>query len=372
MIRQKLQLNRIGSLANFPNWRYLALEDPSRINMGQFYRKVKEGTNCLKRYIRRIPSEEDPDDIKKSTLSHQISISWSFPDRFQRVIDRLSLENRTLFYKLFKAYLKHKKERKLFCMLEGKQDMYTFDFKNLDRLCDPFVCRFLQHVNNIIYDPYIAFALNLKNSKHHEYIFRAIGYYVFAGVSDIEIAKRFKFYPKQMTAVRNLFYDFSNCPSDPMARKAYFTQLLNNADILEEDIRFYRICGEMGETGLKALSNYHGLTGDEKIRVEEYLGNSMIDNVLALHFSTTSTKDAINFNTVINNLASFYIKKEEVNYFRAKVRNLDASTSRIENDKSSTFTGFNSDDQAAMELITSLALKENLPPSYKTITQLDN
>jgi hypothetical protein len=174
-----------------------------------------------------------------------------------------------------------------------------------------------------------------------------------------------------MRAVRELFYDFSTCPKNDVARKAYFTQLLSNSDILEEDARFYKLCAEMGETGLKALSNYHSLTIDEKTRVEEYLGNSMIDNVLALHFSTTSTKDAMSFNTVINNLASFYIKKEEVNYFRAKVRNLDASTTRIENDKSGNFTGFNADDQVAMELITNLALQENPLPIYKTITQLE-
>jgi len=372
MIRHRLQFTKVGSLHNFPNWRYLSVEDPSRVNMRQFYRKIKEGSNCIRRHVRRIPSEEDPDDLKKSTLSHDISVNWSFPASFQKIIDRLSLENRTLFYKIFEDYLKDKKEKKMFCMLEKNQDMHAFDLKNLDRLIDSFLRRFLLHVNKVIHDPHINFALNLKQSTHHNYIFRSIGYYVYAGVTDREIAKRFKFYPAQMQAVRKLFYDFSGCPKDPVARKAYFTQLLSNEDILEEDVRFYKLCAEMGETGLKALSNYHALTPDEKVRIEEYLGNSMIDNVLALHFSTTSMKDAMSFNTVINNLASFYIKKEEVNYFRAKVRNLDASTSRIENDKTGIFTGFNADDSLAMELITSLALKENTPPSYKTITQLDN
>jgi len=362
----------VGTLFNFPNWRYLAVKDPGRVNMRQFYRKVNAGANCIRRHVHRILSDEDPGNLKKSKLSHQVVVSWSFPTQFQNVVDRLSSENRTLFYKIFENYLKNKKEKKVFCMLDKNQAMYTFNLKNLDCLYDSWLRRLLKHENKVTYIADIDFAINLSKSPHHNYIFRSIGYYVYAGVSDQEIAKRFKFYPAQIRAVRELFYDFSNCPKDPVARKTYFTQLLSNSDILEEDARFYKLCAELGETGLRALASYHELTSDEKTRVEEYLGNSMIDNVLALHFSTTSTKDAMGFNSVINNLASFYIKKEEVNYFRAKVRNLDASTLRIENDKSSNFTGFNADDNAAMELITNLALRENSAPSYKTITQLDS
>ena len=96
----------------------------------------------------------------------------------------------------------------------------------------------------------------------------------------------------------------------------------------------------------------------------------MLDNVTSLYFSIEDKKDALAYNGVINNLASFFIKKEEINYFRSKVRNLDASTARIVNERTDYSTGIQDEDIMAMEMITQLALKENPPPEYKVITEL--
>jgi len=373
MNSSKISLNKVGTLFNVPHFRYLSFHDPSRVELAMLYRTVNDGSNCLRRFLSREYDPTAPKDIKKSKIVPQVSVSWSFPPDFQNVIDKLSVENKTLFYKIFETKLRKRGEKKIFCIQPAAdKQIKKFNFSHLKRIDDEYTCKILKHTSSVGFDLDINFALNLKDSKHHVYIFKAIGYYIYAGLPDEAIAKKFKFYPRQIKVLRQLFYDFSSSPRDSMARKAYFTQLLVNNSITEEDMRFYKLCAELGETGLKALADYHSLTPEEKTVVENYLGNSMLDNVLALNFSVTSMKDAINFNSVINNLASFYIKKEEVNYFRAKVKNLDACTSRIENDKSKTYTGLTPDDESALTLITNLALRENAPPGYKTINQLDN
>jgi hypothetical protein len=96
----------------------------------------------------------------------------------------------------------------------------------------------------------------------------------------------------------------------------------------------------------------------------------MIDNVTSLYFSIEDKKDALAYNTVINNLASFFIKKEEINYFKSKVRNLDANTARIVNQRTDYDSSMQAEDVLAIELISQLALKENVLPEYKVITEL--
>lgn len=333
------------------------------------FREIKDGFNSMLKYLYR----ENPRTGSKENgkLSHNVSVAWVFPKNFQGVIDRLSSENRTVFYRIFSNSLRKKKEKKIFCMLEGA-NFLAFNFNYLTKITDKKTQRLMRHSGGMQHDHYLDFALKLRTSKDHKYIFKSLGYHVYAGLSDVEIAKKFKFYPGQIQALRELFYDFTAFPKAPTARQAYLTQLVDNGVIDDEDRRFYKLVAELGHIGLRALSDYNALDITEKQIVEEYLGNSMLDNVFALNFSVTTMKDAVNFNAVINNLASFHIKKEEVNYYRAKVRNLDASTTRIENDKSINFTGSTTEDETALALIGRLALTENTPPPYKTITQLDD
>ena len=53
------------------------------------------------------------------------------------------------------------------------------------------------------------------------------------------------------------------------------------------------------------------------------------------------------------------------------MRNLDASTNRIINERVNYDTGLQEEDMAAIELISQLALKENPMPEYKAITELN-
>jgi hypothetical protein len=190
-------------------------------------------------------------------------------------------------------------------------------------------------------------------------------------LSDVTIAHRHKLYPGQVKAIRELFFDFSSAPTDIVARSAYFTQLADNQIISDVDRRYFKIIGSLGELGLKAGVDPACLSLEEKDKLNSYLADSMVDNVASLYFTIEDKKDALAYNGVINNLASFFIKKEEINYYRSKVRNLDASTSRIVNERADYDTGLQEEDKLAMELISKLALKDNPTPEYKLITELN-
>jgi len=353
-----ISLNKIGSFYNFPNWRYQIYLNPAKANLAWCCKKPKSGDSTLKRYLQYA-------DIREN-----VEINCTFPGKFQKVVNSLSSQNFKLFNKLFNKRLKKRGEKKLFCETFSK-NLQVWSIAKIDALNDGFLKKLLYHVSNFKYDNYIQFAVGFKMSKEHEHIFRAIGYHIYAGFSDGEIAKRFKLYSRQIEAIRNLFFDFVHIPQEPTARAAYFTQLVDNEIITDLDRRFYKLIAELGEIGLKAHSNFHSLTAEEKIIVEDYLGNSMLDNVLSLNFAVTDMKDALSFNAVINNLASFYIKKEEVNYYRAKVRNLDASTTRITSESNAELLNVDPEDEEALKLIGQLALKENSLPDYKAITELN-
>lgn len=353
-----ISLNKVGSFYNFPNWRYQIYLNPAKANLAWCCRKPKSGDGSLKRYI------QYPD------IRENISINCTFPSRFQKVINSLQLNNFKLFNKFFSKRLKKRGDKKLFCETFSK-NLQVWNIGRIDAINDTFLKKLLYHSSNFKYDPYIQFAVGFKMSKEHEHIFRAIGYHIYAGLTDGEISKRFKLYKKQIEAIRHLFFDFTHAPQEVTARAAYFTQLVDNEIITDLDRRFYKLISELGEIGLKAHSNYHSLTPEEKVIVEDYLGNSMLDNVLSLNFAVTDMKDALSFNAVINNLASFYIKKEEVNYYRAKVRNLDASTTRINSESTAELLNVDPEDEEALKLIGKLALKENSLPDYKAITELN-
>ena len=355
---KQIRLSNIGSFYNVPNWRHQLYLNPGKAGLAEFCEAPEYGAGCLKRYLRF------------SDVREGLTVNNIFPATFQGVVNSLGEKNLTLFYKFFHSKLKKEKKKKLTCGAFAEKKL-VWRVKQIDALNDPYLKRLLYHAVNFNYDPYIQFAVDFMMSKEHQHIFKAIGYHVYAELSDGEIAKRFKLYPQQIAVIRNLFFDFTHAPKNSTAQAAYFTQLAESKIITDIDRRFYKLIFELGELGLRAHASFHTLTPDEKVVVEQYLGNTMLENVFSLNFSINDVKDSLNFNSVINNLASFYIKKEEVNYYRAKVRNLDAGTQRITSERNSDFSGIDAQDEEALKLIGKLALRENSLPSYPAITELN-
>jgi hypothetical protein len=351
-----IRLNQVGSFYNFPNWRYLIYLEPARANLAHCKDKPKDGNARLKRYI--------------SQAAQPPTVSFSFSAFFSKVLSHLNLSQRDLFYKLFNKKLKSQGDQKIF-VPTYTESVGVWSAKHIALITDVPLRNFLYHVANIKHSADYDFAVKFRNSPEHQRAFCVVGYCIFAGLSDGVIAYRHKLKLGQVKAIRELFFDFTNAPTDTVARAAYFTQLTDNQIISDVDRRYFKIIGSLGELGLKADADPSSLTLEEKDRLNSYLADSMLDNVTSLYFSIEDKKDAVAYNGVINNLASFFIKKEEIGYYRAKVKNLDASTARIVNERANYDTGTHEEDILAMELISRLALKENALPEYKVITQLN-
>lgn len=355
-----IRFNQVGSFYNFPNWRYLVYLEPERANLAYCRRKPQDGSKCLTRYIKE---HED--------INQRSSVQFSFNPTFRKTVTKLNLKQKSTLYKLFNKKLKLQGDRKMFIPTYKEEKVYVWSGKYIELITDEPLKKFLYHAAKIKHYAEYEFAVKYKNSEEHQRTVCVIGYCIFAGLSDAVIAYRYKLFPCQVRALRELFFDFTNAPTDIVARAAYFTQLSDNHIISDVDRRYFKIIGSLGELGLKAEADPSSLTDSEKEKLNSYLADSMLDNVTSLYFSIEDKKDALAYNGVINNLASFFIKKEEINYFRAKVRNLDAGTNRIVNERVDYNSGIQEDDMQAIELISQLALKENILPEYKVITELN-
>ena len=354
-----IRFNQIGSFYNFPNWRYLIYLEPHRANLAYCRRKPDSGAACLARYL------QDHKDIADKAV-----VVFSFTPFFSKALNKMTSEQKHTFYKLFNAKLRKQGDKKIFVPTYN-EDIQVWNEKYVALVTDKPLQKFLRHVIKLEYSPEYDFAVKYRNSPEHQRTFCMIGYGIFAGLSDTTMAYRYKLYPGQIKAIRELFFDFSSAPTDVVARSAYFTQLADNQIISDVDRRYFKIIGSLGELGLKAGVDPASLSLEEKDKLNSYLADSMVDNVASLYFAIEDKKDALAYNGVINNLASFFIKREEINYYRSKVRNLDASTTRIVNDRTDFDTGLQEEDKLAMELISKLALKDNPPPEYKLITELN-
>ena len=354
-----IRFSQIGSFYNFPNWRYLIYLEPFRANLAYCRRKPASGSGCLKRYL---------SDHKE--LAEHTTVLFSFTSFFAKALERMTTEQKHVFYKLFNAKLRQQGDKKIFIPTYN-EDVEVWNEKHVALITDKPLQAFLRHVIKLEYSAEYDFAVKYRNSLEHQRTFCVIGYCIFAGLSDVTIAHRYKLYPTQVKAIRELFFDFSSAPTDVVARAAYFTQLADNQIISDVDRRYFKIIGSLGELGLKAGVDPSCLSLEEKDKLNSYLADSMVDNVASLYFTIEDKKDALAYNGVINNLASFFIKREEINYYRSKVRNLDASTARIVNDRVDYDTGLQEEDRLAMELISKLALKDNPTPEYKLITELN-
>jgi predicted nucleotidyltransferase len=234
----------------------------------------------------------------------------------------------------------------------------------------------LKTMSGVEYNEAIATALTLKADENCQEIFRYIGYCIFLGKTDREIAVKWRMKPLHVEAIRMLFYDFSRLPKDTVAKMTFFRQLVINGKLTDADFEFYKLLNDLGDIGLKAKTNYKLLTIDEQLAIENYLGSAMVENVLKLKMSVRTLKDSLNFNNVLNMLGNFYIKKAEIGLTGAKVKNLEASTKKIETDLGNIVKGGQEheklfDTVKNMEsTVRMLSLLDSPIPEYKPITDL--
>jgi uncharacterized protein YajQ (UPF0234 family) len=167
-------------------------------------------------------------------------------------------------------------------------------------------------MSGVEYDDAIAFAMRLKTDQLSSEVFRYIGYYIYLGVPDAQIAVKWRIPSSHIQALRFLFFDFSRLPKDKIARSTFFRQLVIANKFTEKDYEFYKLLDDLGDIALKTLSSSK-LSLEEENKLKRYLGASMLENALKLKMiSNSSLKDATNYNNAIHALGAFYIKEAEL------------------------------------------------------------
>lgn len=349
---------RIGSLCTRPNWRYDLLRNPAKYQLQDYVSIPTCSTGSLKRFVGQ---------------GFQYEVKYVIPENIRNYVAELDDDKAKLFFSLWDRAFKKNGSKKIIVtpntsILKANP---IWNMKRIDNIPDPFVRRLIYHYSNFIYDSAIAYALKIAHSPEHQEIFRFIGYCIYAKISDNEIAKRWRITPKQVEAIRLLHFDFSRFPVDKMACFAHLRQLTNIGLFSEVDFAYYHRVHELGELGLKAQTNYYSLNDEEKLKVKKYLGESVIANTLGLNLSIRTSEDAVRYNNSVGVVANFWIKEKEVEFTEARIRNLDATTKRIENglivEEDSTLSEI---DQHFIEMLETLSLQET-KIEYKTRDDLE-
>lgn len=350
-------IEKSGSLRVKPNWRYEALYNPASIKLQGYTSMPQSNAGCLKRFV-------------GAGLMYEVH--YKVPAEIQRFATMLPAAQAKKLLSLWDRAFKRSKQKKL--SIDTDQALFTkhkvWNMSKVEQINDAFLVRAIKHVSNIKYDKSIAYALELNNSKDHNEIIKFMGYCFYAKVEDVEIAKRWNIPVKHVEALRLLFFDFSGFPKDRIANFTFLRQLANNGVISDMDFAYYKRVFEMGELGLRAQTDFFNLSQEDKRNVEEYLGKSVISNTLNLNFSVRNQKDAHAYGAVVSNLSAYYIKEEERAYFKAKTKNLDMQTRRLEGELLGSQEDLTDIDKEFMQVLREHSLTDS-PVELKSIRELD-
>lgn len=352
-------LTKVGNMLVPPNWRYNALFNPAKYKLKEFAnRSPVAGHSSLKRFL---------------NIGLTFDINYTMSDSLKQIYRLISPENKSFFLAIWNRSFKRKGIKKVTIQPDAAtfQRNPVWNIKGVEYINDTFLRRLILHHSNYQFDKHIAYALELGRNEEYAEIFKFIGYCIFAKIPDEKIAIRWKVPVSHITALRMIFFDFSFFPNDRIATMSHLRQLTNNGLFNDLDFVYYKRVFELGELGLKAQTDFYNLNPAEKKQVEEFLGKSIVSNALNLQFSIKNQKDAVEYGAVIGALSNYYSKNIEKAYFESKIRNLDATTRKIEGDMyDNSKAGLSEIDLKYMDLLTQNSLHEDRL-EYKTLDMLN-
>ena len=318
-------IKRLDPTIVSPNWRYDCCFRPQDYGFKGYLGRTVKRKNSLLRYA-TVPS-----------FGLKINIQNKFPKGLSKYFSYLTKEEQDFLTNLW--YLENKKFKKpvVSGYTPGSNNhayIVPWDLGKLDNLEDEFLARAIKHFNNFEYDPYIQYAVNFSkgnsiNTKDTSILFNYIGYQIFGGKTDSELAKVWKMPVKAAEALRLLFFDFSRMPKDRTLVFATLRQLQYSGVLDETEFDCYKRIYDLGYLGLRARDDFYSLTDEEQVTVKRYLSTTVVSNVYNINMTIRNQKDAQGYQNILNNLGNFYIKQEEMKLLDAKVRNLNAGTERI-------------------------------------------
>lgn len=313
--------------------------------------------SCLKRFI-------------GAGLLHEVN--YKIPTNVQQYMRVIGGDEAKKLFELWNKTFKRSGVKKISVDTDKKlfQSNPVWNLRHVHRIQDEFLRKLIYHQAGYKFDNDIHYAIEKHRAEDQKEIFRFIGYGIYAKISDEQLAKRWNMSIGQVSAIRLLFFDFSRFPKDRIANFTYLRQLANAGSFDEVDFVFFKKVFELGELGIKAHIDFPNLTNEEKNRVTEFLGHSAITATLNINLAIKTQKDAQNYGLVLSNLADYFIKQKEASYFDAKIRNLDATTRRIEGTMVGDVGDMSELDRNMLDHLRQVSLTEAPQIKYKTLADL--
>ena len=290
---------KIGTLFQKPAWRFEAMQNPQAYGFASFVsKKTEEGTPG---YLKRLV----PKDLKAVS-------AYKWPAFFSSMATVLPTE---LYDELIrvrnKSFYKLRKKKIEFKELDKCKELLSWNMSKIEKLNDVWLRALVAHVFNYKYDKDIDFALRIYRAEINVELKRYIGFSIFAGLTDAEIARNWKVTSERsITAFRHLFYDFSHLPKNKVAMWSVLRQLMLSGDIPEDDFGFYKRIYDLGRLGLEAQVAYLHMPKEDQRKIQEYLSNTTWINTYNMDFCIRTSKDAMNYNRVIGDLSKNGLAEE--------------------------------------------------------------
>ena len=324
---------------------------------------IKSGKGCLKRFVYNGEGCVD------------YSVKYKLPKEVYSLQKLLSKEHAS---KLQEVWHKNWKKtnpdrRKIVCSNKSlKLELAPWNLQKIHTLSDDFLVRAIRYFSRFTCDHAIEYAVDWYRSAERQVTLSDFGALIFAGVSDIKLAQKFKLSLKQTEAIKLLFFDFSVVPKDRVAVFAYLKQLSHTSAIPEHEFSTYKRVFSLGEIGVSAEDDYFMLNDEDKQLVDKYAGSTAVSTLLHIHSKITTVKEALAYQPVVANLGNHFIKREEIQLMKAKTHHLTVSAKKIENDLGTGEKISNAEDIDAMKYLRELSLKSNYESSCPMLADLDD
>jgi hypothetical protein len=333
--------------------------------------------------------------LKPGNISLRLDPACYYSTELDEIVEELSSKERQKFHHLFnKQFKKHNdhdfntgittsvKARRKFILTshaapnDPVAPYVGWRLKHIEDIKDEWVRRIIRFHAGIDADPVVDYVMTLKGSGQHEEILRYVGYSIFLGKSDCEVAKMWEITEKQVEAIRMILCDFSRLPKNTIAKLAHFRQLVQNEVCSDVDFQFFKLLDDLGDIALREISSSKLVTPAERLKIDEYLGSSMLENVIRIKMAVRTSKDSIVYNNVLNGLGNLRLKAAELQLSAAKVENLNTVTEKIRTDmgtqakSGAVYADLLDQLKKSQDTLQVLSKNEPLQPEFRKITDL--
>jgi len=348
---------KVGTKFSTPMWRFEALKNPQKYDLGNFCFTKPDFSGSLNRYAHLglvLQINELPPSI--------VEMTNDFPFDLKETLNTLH-----------QKHLKKNKLKKGAFLGKDRHGKHTlvFNVRMLNKIKDVWLKKTFEHYYGVEGYPEIDYAIRFFHNQENEEQLKAIGVSIFAGYPEATLAIDWNMPLSYVQALKYLFFDFSFLPKGRLARLASLRQMVVNGVIDNVDFALYKRVFDLGEVGLRAQLDYHSLNEDECNTIKEYLKNSLVDNTFKFQMSITNSRASKDFNGFMTGFAKLSMAKEELSLIRKRNELMEVQTRKLRNDIDGETMIMTDEDQTLLESAKAVNLKTEKDLDFTPLHELN-